>query len=305
MSTASSAKDEGFVLLAVLWLLAFLAALSLTLTHVVRLDVMARTRLLHKVEAQLLADSFAEYLAGVAAREPTRATQSRGHIVSCRLANKPAEFSITDVAGLVDLNAAPRIVLEKLLKGVGVSLERSRSLSAAIIDFRDGDEVVSNGGAEAQQYAAARLPFAPKNAPFDTVSEIDQVFGMSTDLVQTLSPLLTVYARRPFVELTAAPDGVLRALGLDEVGNQRRFSSEFYEAGSAATLGHAFDITIGVTNGDGVVARRHAVIEIDPRAPRGFAYREWDLGFKLSDWSSLHSPSLSDCLAMQEEESSR
>ena len=59
-----------------------------------------------------------------------------------------------------------------------------RELAAAIVDWRDSNEEVSDGGAEEETYARFNPPYRCKNAPFESVITA-RVFSIST----SLSPL--------------------------------------------------------------------------------------------------------------------
>lgn len=84
-------------------------------------------------------------------------------------------IEVSDAGALVDLNAASVALFEPITRGVGLQEARSKAVPAAIVDFRDADDDFQSGGAEAEQYRAAGLPLGPKNAPFETVVELDQV----------------------------------------------------------------------------------------------------------------------------------
>ncbi len=115
---------------------------------------------------------------------------------------------INDVAGLVDLNAASLALLEWLLHGLGVAPDRAAALAAAIVDFRDDDGI---NGAESAAYRAAGLAHGPKNAPFETVMELDQVLGMDAALLGRLHAATTVYSRQPGIDGAVAPHEILSA----------------------------------------------------------------------------------------------
>lgn len=56
-------------------------------------------------------------------------------------------------------------------------------LAAAIIDWRDANEDLTSGGAEADTYARLRSPYYCKNAPFDSVDELRLVNGATMDIL--------------------------------------------------------------------------------------------------------------------------
>jgi general secretion pathway protein K len=104
----------------------------------------------------------------------------------CGHGDAAVAIAVTDVGGLVDLNAASASLLEWLLRGLGVAPDKAVALAAAIVDFRDEDDVPAVNGAESAAYHAAGLAHGPKNAPFETLTELDQVLGMDLALLNRL-----------------------------------------------------------------------------------------------------------------------
>ena len=56
------------------------------------------------------------------------------------------------------------------------------------MDWVDPDDLSQPNGAEIAEYKAAGLSYGPKNAPFDTVSELQQVLGMTYALYEKIEP---------------------------------------------------------------------------------------------------------------------
>jgi general secretion pathway protein K len=52
-------------------------------------------------------------------------------------------------------------------------------------------------GAEAADYRAAGMEWGPKNAPFEEITELQQVLGMTMPIYKEVAPLLTVYSTYP------------------------------------------------------------------------------------------------------------
>jgi type II secretory pathway component PulK len=85
-------------------------------------------------------------------------------------------FALNDEAGKLNLNTATADVLQ-LLPGM------TAELAAAIVDWRDEDDELTEGGAESQYYQFLAPSYACKNAPFESVEELRLVAGMSTTLL--------------------------------------------------------------------------------------------------------------------------
>jgi general secretion pathway protein K len=93
-----------------------------------------------------------------------------------------------------------------------VPLDKAQALSDAIQDWIDPDDTTRPNGAEIAQYKAAGLSYGPKNAPFDTVSELQQVLGMTYDLYEKIEPGITIYSGRSNPSAAFANPVALQAL---------------------------------------------------------------------------------------------
>ena len=81
---------------------------------------------------------------------------------------------------------------------------------------RDPDSLTQPaGGAEDADYSAAGLPWGAKDAPFDTVAELEQVMGMRPALFASAERYLTVFTGNPMPSAASADDIVLQAMGVD------------------------------------------------------------------------------------------
>jgi general secretion pathway protein K len=283
--------DGGFVLVSVLWLLALLTLVTLVLLTAVRLDVRATGQLSQHAEAEALADGLMRLVAlrlGDRDRRPVDAAglARDGTPLLCGHGDAAVAIAVTDVGGLVDLNAASANLLEWLLRGLGVAPDKATALAAAVVDFRDADDVPGVNGAESAAYRAAGLGYGPKNAPFETVTELDQVLGMDVALLNRLRAVATVHSRQPGIDAQLAPREVLSAAVVAAA------SSRTDAAATSATLGapgpadipsefripsraRAYRVTVGVQLPGGGRFAREAVIEPDRTAPLGFWMREW------------------------------
>jgi DNA uptake protein ComE-like DNA-binding protein len=85
-------------------------------------------------------------------------------------------FSIIDEGSKLNLNLVTQEMLEYLPN-------MTPDFAAAIMDWRDEDDEVSENGAEADAYARMNPSRQIKNAPFDTVDELMLVYGSTPLLV--------------------------------------------------------------------------------------------------------------------------
>ncbi len=210
-------RARGAALLLVLWLTALLAAL---------IGAFAVTARMESLQGQIARD-------GTVARERARAgidyalvriadQQHRTHWLpdgrayDWTFAGSQVRVRAVDESGKVDLNQADARLLEQLLRVRGIPEETAPALAAAILDWRDADSLSQpQGGAEDPDYAAAGLEYGAKDAPFESVAELQQVLGMTPEFYDRVAPFLTLYSGRTLPDANYAPGPVLAAMGLD------------------------------------------------------------------------------------------
>ena len=273
-------KDRGFILVAVLWLLALLTLVALALTTSVRLDLRARGQLARHAEAEALADGLTRLVAlrlgDRDRRPPTEAgIATDGTLLRCSYEQNLVEIAVNDVGGLVDINGASHSLMEWLLLRVGVAPDRADALAAAIVDFRDADDVPSGPhGAESAAYQAAGIGHGPRNAPFETITELDQVLGVTATLLDRLRPLVTVYARQAGIDPWRAPRELLIAAS-DDDGTGKAAPANVPSEFRMSSKGLAYRVILRISTADGGRFARETVIEPLRTAPLGFRVREW------------------------------
>lgn len=97
----------------------------------------------------------------------------------------------------------------------GSHAENPQQLVNAIADWvdRDKSELGSNGSDEDRRYSYLRDSYRAKNAPFDSIAELQLVHGMSDALYIILKDHVTIYTDGTAIELaTATPEGILFGL---------------------------------------------------------------------------------------------
>ena len=85
-------------------------------------------------------------------------------------------FGFVDEASKLNLNTATAAMLEQLPR-------MTPELAAAIVDWRDSNSTVSDGGAEDETYQRLNPPYRCKNAPFESIDELRLVYGMTDEIL--------------------------------------------------------------------------------------------------------------------------
>lgn len=216
-------RQRGVAFILVLWLLALLTILLGSFALVARTEALQSHHLFEGTRARYAAEAAinrAIYHLSIA--DPLQRWVPDGRAYDAEFEDATLKVEITDESGLIDLNVADTLTLSNLFVSHGMDQNEADALADAILDWRDTDDLVSPNGAEDPDYEAAGLTYGAKDMPFDTVSEVQQVLGMTPELFERVSPALTIYSGQPEPNPAFAPYEVLRArMGMtDELARQ-------------------------------------------------------------------------------------
>jgi general secretion pathway protein K len=121
-------------------------------------------------------------------------------------------FGLIDEDGKINVNMAERGLLQALLRREGrLSAGEAESLAACIIDWRDPDDDVLTGGAENGYYQGLSSSYSCRNGPMRILRELLLVKGMDCNVLDRVSPHLTVYGSGK-INLNTAGKAVLSAM---------------------------------------------------------------------------------------------
>lgn len=210
-------RERGIALIVVLWMLTLLAVMAGSFAYSLRIESTLAINVVGRAKARALAEAGIAYAALDMLRPPPlRRFPPNGVPYPWKFGTETVMISVRDVAGLIDLNTTSRELLGGLLAAVGVPAEEHGRLLDSIEDWRDPDDVPLLEGAEDKDYLAAGLPYGAKDGPFDDVTELQQVLGVSPALYQRMEPSLTVYSGQTGIDPTVASREVLLAIpGMD------------------------------------------------------------------------------------------
>ncbi len=206
-------KARGVVLVAVLWVVVILLVLASGITSQYRTQqrivgnrvVTAQTEAAAEGGVSLLLGVLREQLAG--GRKVMLDVPHR-----FRLGDIEVTARIRDERGRVDLNRAPPELLRGVFLAAGVDFDTSDALADAVLDWRDEDQLRRLHGAEDDDYRRAGLRYEAKDAPFDSVDELQQVLGMTEAIYRKVREGFTVYTEAANINPVAAPRLVLEAI---------------------------------------------------------------------------------------------
>jgi general secretion pathway protein K len=190
--------SEGFILVAVLWLLAALATFaSVYAVYVIDTAVGFRTYEDHlRAEALVVgAVELAAYqLTSKAERHPTQGQ------FSFRLGQANVAVEFRSEAARIDLNAAPKELLAGLFGTLGAAQVDAERYADRVIAWR------TTPMQDAESPPEERPRYAPRGAPFPDTAEL-ALLDLPAQFVERALPLVTVYSGLAEVDvLEAAPE---------------------------------------------------------------------------------------------------
>jgi general secretion pathway protein K len=206
-------SQRGVALILVIWVIALMTVLLGSFALISRTENIEARHLFDGTTARYAAEAGLERTV-YELRNPDMSTRwvGDGRPYEFQFDNALLHVEITDESGKIDLNSADDALLQSLFVSVGVDPDRAMMLSAAIQDWRDADDIPLPNGAEIGEYQAAGLPYGPRNAPFQTDSEVQQVLGMNYELYTRIEPAITIYSGGGQPNAAYAPIEALRAL---------------------------------------------------------------------------------------------
>lgn len=257
---AARRARRGFALLAVLWVIVAVSAVSLTSSLLAREGIAAARNRGSATTAMWQAHDCLERVRAAIADallrdDPTGMHRSSPWLVidsvvrvspfldrtRCRVESRAAGSSL-------DVNTADAEMLRAAFRATGVTSSRVDSLVDALLDWRDSDDIPRSSGAERSWYeSAGRVP--PRNASLASAREIALVRGFEMEprlhAILDVEPGRIVLARAPLPVIAALPGIADEALArLDErrmrgapVGDLMALAGELSPEGRALMLG--------------------------------------------------------------------
>jgi general secretion pathway protein K len=228
---------DGFIIVAVLWILAALAALATIYSIYIKNSVWSASMMDDELQAEALVSASLELTAyqlavpkdatdtqrqsdsqratdprrppdAQRATEPQRPTRGQ---FGFRLGRANVLVNFISEAARIDLNAAPKTMIAGLFAALGAPGDDANRYADRAIGWRETPKR-SDQADEAALYRSSGLTYQPRGAPFAHVNELWLVQGLPPALVARALPFVTVYSGRPDINVFDAPPELVAAL---------------------------------------------------------------------------------------------
>jgi general secretion pathway protein K len=203
--------DSGFVLVAVLWILAALATLASIYSAYAVKTVAGSHVADDRVQAEASIRAGIEMAVFRELVVAERARPSRGAF-DLRVGRTRVAVRFQSEAARIDLNVAPADLLVGLFAAVGVDMTHARTYADRVIGWRTKADAAGAASKEAQLYAAEGVRYPPRQAQFDDALELSLLPGVPEPVVERILPFVTVFSGRPGIDIESADPAVLSAL---------------------------------------------------------------------------------------------
>lgn len=198
------ARRRGVALLSVLWLTALIGTLSMVIATRSRAERLGLTNLVEGIRARAAADAGVEH----AKAALTRSLLSTGEVAGLVAGHWAAPESLLtefhylgdvryrvrlrDANARLNLHFASAEDLRLLFIALRVDAGQADRIAQAIVDWIDPDDLRHPRGAERDDYLRAGARALPRNGPLVHLDELRDVRGVSSELLATMRPHLTL-----------------------------------------------------------------------------------------------------------------
>ena len=205
--------NNGLALIVVLWVTTLLTIMASSFSLTIQRETAITGGLKEKAEASALAEAGINFaILMLLSKDIEKRWQANSSLYEIEFAGRRIRILIADESGKLSINLASKEQLQQLFGSLAVEETLADSLSDAILDWRDKNELHRLNGAEKQQYEEADLKYSPRNGQFKSVEEVQMVMGMTADIYRQLEGKISVYTRNKKINPVTATREVLLTL---------------------------------------------------------------------------------------------
>jgi general secretion pathway protein K len=278
---------DGFILVAVLWILAALAALASVNAVYIANTAMSARLYGHRLQTEALITAGLELIA-FRLTGFDDATRPSSGAFDVQIGGSHIGVDFHSEGARIDLNMALKPLLSGLLAGLGAKPDDAESFADRIIAWRTKPPP-GNQNPEADAYKDAGLNYRPRQAPFQNAAELRLVRGLPAGLVDAALPFVTVFNGRAEIDINEAAPQVIAALPHMNPGtvadilkrrdpqNPQAVLGQLGEARASVAVGgrKAARAAVHITLDTGRKVNADVVILIVPNGPEPYRILAW------------------------------
>lgn len=288
---AAKPRDDGFLIVAVLWIVAMLATLVVMYSFYTRQATGEMLAVGERAQALALAESGVELAVYQITADP-QVRPATGRF-SFRQGRAVVDVEFTSENSRINLNFASTQVLAGLFRVLGAQQPEALEFAERIVAWRSPPAADAQDN-ETPLYLAAGRKYGPRHGPFQHVDELGLVLDIPAWLIHRARPYLTVYSESADINMIGASPEVLAALpGVSPdlvkllLGQRGNISNDVLmtQLGMAASyitmlpgLSNRIDVDVAFPTGRHVRAEAVVLVRPDDVEPyRVLAWRDEDL----------------------------
>lgn len=277
--TARIRRQRGIALMLVMWVLTLLTVMAVSLTVSRRTEIALTDNHVESARFRALAEAAIAYTAlhymnpeAQVDEEQGTAWLPDGQPRTWSFAGSELSLRVFNESSRYDLNQIQPETLRTLLEVLGLAPDEADALAAAIVDWRDDDDLALLNGAEDADYEKAGRAIGAKDAPYEAVEELRQVLGMTPEIYRRLAPEVSIEggSAQP-VERFASPAvlATLKGVTLDEA-REEIAERDLAEVPGATTTtvvdrgGPVYRLQISEPRASGAGRRLEALFQLAP-----------------------------------------
>jgi general secretion pathway protein K len=209
-TSGGEGSERGFIVVAVLWILAALAALVLIYLSYVTNTAVVVAGSTDRIQTEALLGAAVELSAYhlTSVKKETRPTSGT---FNARIGAALISVTFRSEAARIDLNSVSKGLLAGFIVGLGVQPANAASYADRIIAWRT-PAASADDDPENSFYKTSGVAYVPRHAPFPQAEELWLVQGIPPLVVERMLPFVTVFSNLASVNVVDAAPQVLAAL---------------------------------------------------------------------------------------------
>jgi general secretion pathway protein K len=269
-------QQRGLALVMVLWLVVLLGIIASGHAYNAHTETRLAAMHVQSAKARAAVETGLSYaILQLLAEDLAKPWPIDGTVKQILFDDTQIRIAVRDATGLIDLNAAGPDLLQTLTAALHVDQDRQRRIVAAILDWRDGDDIKHPGGAEESDYLSGDYPWTPRDGVFSSVEELRYVMGMTQQLFNEMTPFVTVYSEQAGINPEFTAPFLINAMQGQFVMPAANHRLRNNAQTAAATGSGTYHIYVSSTNNEGIGASAEAVIRISDNRERPYQTLYW------------------------------